>query len=259
MVGIKYENKMWPLIYDHYNHGRHEKEVTFYLRELRQCSGPVLEIACGTGMVFLKLFTEGIDIYGFDISEEMIKVLLAKPEVRRSPEIRPRISRQNMIDFHYNKEFEAIIIPNRSFLHLLTQEDQIACLKNIHAHLQKGGSLILNFFNPSLSHLLKFFNKCSEFESFGTYFHPDTYEQIEVSFKQRNDITEQIQSIIWRFVWGDSIHETEMYLSWIYPQEFQLMLRLAGFTEWTLFGDFNKSTRITEQSELIWVAKKVRN
>ncbi len=60
---------MWPLIYDQFNHGRHEKELEFYKREFKNRRGKVLEIVCGTGMIFLELLSEGIDIYGFDISD----------------------------------------------------------------------------------------------------------------------------------------------------------------------------------------------
>ncbi|NLY88950.1 MAG: class I SAM-dependent methyltransferase [Firmicutes bacterium] len=72
---INYENHLWPLIYDQFNHGRHEQELEFYRRVLKNRTGKVLEIACGTGMIFLKLLSEGIDIYGRDISEPMLDIL----------------------------------------------------------------------------------------------------------------------------------------------------------------------------------------
>jgi len=43
---------LWPLIYDQFNHGRHEKELEFYKREFKNRRGKVLEIACGPGMIF---------------------------------------------------------------------------------------------------------------------------------------------------------------------------------------------------------------
>jgi len=59
---INYENCLWPLIYDQYNRGRHEKEFSFYYEELKQRNGKVLEIACGTGMILLKMLIVGMQI-----------------------------------------------------------------------------------------------------------------------------------------------------------------------------------------------------
>lgn len=63
-----YDNNLWPLIYGQYNHGsRHEKDLEFYYNEVKHRTGKVLEIACGTGMIFLKLLSRGFNIYGLDI------------------------------------------------------------------------------------------------------------------------------------------------------------------------------------------------
>jgi hypothetical protein len=36
---MDYCGKYWALIYDQFNHGRHEKELGFYLAEARECGG----------------------------------------------------------------------------------------------------------------------------------------------------------------------------------------------------------------------------
>ena len=45
---------------------------------MASCSGPILEVACGTGMIFLPLLKKGLDIYGFDVSEQMLERLFYK-------------------------------------------------------------------------------------------------------------------------------------------------------------------------------------
>ena len=42
-----------------------KKNWSFTKGNSRTGGGKVLEIACGTGMIFLELLSEGIDIYGF--------------------------------------------------------------------------------------------------------------------------------------------------------------------------------------------------
>jgi hypothetical protein len=81
-------------------------------------------------------------------------------------------------------------------------------------------------------------------------------EPIELSHKQANDIHDQVQSITWRFEYREIMHETSMRVRWIYREEFKLLLRLAGFVKWDLYGDFDKSEFNSDSSEMIWFAKK---
>jgi SAM-dependent methyltransferase len=179
-----YCNNLWPLVYDQYNHGRHELELAFYSAELASCSGPVLEVACGTGMVFLPLLERGLDIHGFDLSQPMLDVLFAKAERTGGLDVQRRVTQQNMVDFRYDTRFEEIFIPARSFLHLCEQEHQIACLKNIHRHLRDGGRLMLNFFTPSLQALPNNTRANPDFKESENYRHPHTGEEIKVSVRQ---------------------------------------------------------------------------
>ena len=251
-----YRSKQWALIYDQFNQGRHQKELAFYRAELRQCAGSVLEVACGNGMIFLELLQEGFDVYGFDISQEMLDSLFRKADALEQQEVRARVSRQDMVDFSYDLKFDGIYIPARSFLHLLSQDEQIRCLRNIYTHLQEGGKFLLNFFNPSLQHLLTSAGRAEQFEFIKEFVNPETGESIQLFCKQENDVVRQEQRILWRFSEGDRAHDVPMRLRWIYKEEFQLLLRLAGFQKWKVYGDFDRSEDVTEESELIWVAER---
>lgn len=248
--------RYWALVYDQFNHGRHEKELEFYLAEARECRGPVLEIACGTGMVLLPMLEEGIDAYGFDISGDMLDALLARARDEGIRDIDSRVCRMDMVDFHYDEKFEAIFIPCRSFLHLTEQEKQIACLRNIRDHLVDGGKLALNFFNPSLASLASRAAEPEEFTPAGTFVDPSDCSPIELSYKEANDLTDQVRHVTWRSEAGGSEHLTRMGIRWIYRDEFKLLLRLAGFERWELYGGFDKSEFGSQSDEMVWVAWK---
>ena len=256
MCAVNYEDNMWALIYDQYNQESHQKVLPFYAAELQDCTGPVLEVACGTGMILLKLLQQGTDIYGFDISEEMLAVLYSKAETLGLGDIHTRVSRQDMCSFHYDFSFDAIFIPARSFLHLTTQEDQIACLTTIYAHLRPGGRLLLNFFNPELEWIVKASKSTPEYKPLATFTHPATSKPIELSHKRIYDIQNQVISIDWRFEDGEIEHKTSMTVRWIHREEFKLLLRLAGFERWNLYGDFDKTSFDSNSDEMIWVAEK---
>ena len=59
-----------------------------------------------------------------------------------------------MTAFDLGKQFALVTMPFRPFQHLLTVDDQLACLTAIHRHLRTGGRLILDLFNPSLDYLV---------------------------------------------------------------------------------------------------------
>ena len=252
-----YCNDLWPLVYDQFNHGRHEQEqeLAFYTRELTSCTGPVLEVACGTGMILLPLLERGLDVYGFDLSEQMLEQLFAKAMRRGHTDIKRRVTKQNMMDFQYNLQFEAIFIPARSFLHLTTQEEQIACLQNIHRHLGNDGTLMLNFFTPSLQIILDNTRSNPAFSEFAVYRHPETGQEIKLSCCQVNNLTEQNQHITWRFEMAGETQETPMLVRWVYRQEFELLARLSGFRVAALYSGFDREP-YTGDGEMVWVLEK---
>ena len=253
-----YCNNIWPLIYDQYNQGRHKEELEFYSRELASCTGPVLEVACGTGMILLPLLKQGLDMYGLDLSSQMLDQLFAKAKSENLPDVHRRVSQQDMTDIQINTEFEAIFIPARSFLHLSTQEDQLACLRNVHRHLRDDGTFMLNFFTPSLAALLSHIDSNPDYTDFGQFQNPDGNGVINVSMRQTNDLSEQIQHITWRFELDKQVHESPMLVRWIYKKEFELLAKLAGFTVAQLYSGFDKSP-YNGEGEMVWALKKAPN
>jgi len=250
-----YCSQLWAAIYDQYNHGRHEAELAFYSSELDGVRGAVLEAACGTGMILFQLLEQGLDMYGFDVSQAMLDVLFSKAEAVHWRDLRERISRQNLVDFRYDFEFDAVIIPARSFLHLTTQEEQIACLRTIHNHLVPSGKLLLNFFTPDPRHILARVDPNPEFAEFATYLHPETGKPVQLVFRQVNDVSNQLQRITWRFVYDGESCDSAMLVRWIHRSEFELLVRLAGFRVDALYGGFSKEP-YTGRGEMVWLLKK---
>lgn len=139
MQAENYEINYWAKIYDSFNvSSRSEKERKFYLRHAKKTNGKVLELGCGTGAILIPILKARIDAYGFDISQPMVNQLIKKTKKNGIVDIDRRIKIANMVDFKYPEKFALIIIPNRSFLHILNQESQIRTLNNIREHLKEG-------------------------------------------------------------------------------------------------------------------------
>ena len=242
MPDANYDNSWWPLIYDQWNERgnrqqTHEREFQFYSVQLAGEAGPVLEVACGTGSILLRLLRQGVDIRGFDCAAGMLAVLRRKAAALGLGDIDHRVCCQDMVDFCCDQSFAAILIPASSFMLLPTQAAQIACLERIRAHLAPNGRLLMNFYIPSLAgDLLAHVDPSPSLETFGEFPHPQTGRPISVQFKKTVDLGEQTEHYQWFFTCDGETEIVPMTARWIYKEEFQLLLRLAGFSRWQLFG-----------------------
>jgi ubiquinone/menaquinone biosynthesis C-methylase UbiE len=96
----------WAKVYDSI-YGKYKDDIEFYRKEARKAKGKVLEIACGTGRIYLELLKDGIDTYGIDISENMLKVLKKKA---KELGLKPKVKKADMRTFKYPHKFSLIII-----------------------------------------------------------------------------------------------------------------------------------------------------
>lgn len=61
-------------------------DVAFYRLIARECGGPILELACGTGRILEPLSNYGHDVVGIDVEESMLEV--AREKLSSSVELR---------------------------------------------------------------------------------------------------------------------------------------------------------------------------
>lgn len=265
--GDSYESPWWALIYDQWNEtgGRstlRERELFFYRHQLRLTEGAVLEGACGTGSTMLPLLQDGLDLYGFDVSQPMLDALRQKAKDMEIADINERISRQRLTSFEYENSFEAILIPASSFMMLPTQDDQIKCLRRVYNSLLPGGRLLLNFYVPSYTEDLLLHQASPPLEEeFGESLHPETGRPIEVRFGKVCDLTSQIETYTWTFTYDGDTARVPMQARWIHTEEFQLLLQLGGFDRWELHGSHDGEPYVgsPQITNTYWCATKRAN
>ena len=124
-------------------------EIGFYRRlaaEANAAGQAVLEVACGTGRVTIRLAREGFEVVGLDLSEAMLDV--ARENSAGMGSI--RWVQGDMRSFDLGEAFGLVIIPGHSFQNLLTAADQAACLDSIRRHLIPGGQLVVHLDHPEM-------------------------------------------------------------------------------------------------------------
>jgi SAM-dependent methyltransferase len=239
-----YESKWWGYIYDQMMAQQQDvvdANLRFYLANLQQVTGSVLECACGTGLILLPLLGRGLDMHGFDISSSMLDTLTAKAAQQGLGDIATRISVQELESFRYDQQFAAILIPTNTFSMLPTQEAQIRTLRTIHAHLAPAGKLLLDI---RLAGVRDVEGQATQ-GRWHIWTHPQTGRPIRQRVDGQIDFTNQRVLDRCFIEYDDETVEFPMTARWIFKEEFVLLLRLAGFATWACF-----STPAGDQLEL---------
>lgn len=237
-------------------------DVEFYRALADEHGGPVIELACGTGRVAIPLAEAGHEIVGVDRSAPMLAIA---EEKRRSAAAdvaeRFQFVEGDMRDLDLGRTFRLAIIAFRSFAHLLTVEDQRRCLATVHRHLEPGGILALNVFDPRLDLCLP--GEAGDYPmARGTATLPDTGTTVEVVATTRaNDPVRQLMVETWQFTErgpdGSVLRQEleELTLRWMYRYELHHLLELSGFELVAEYSDFAKSPPVYA-GELVVVARR---
>ena len=100
-------------------------DVAFYVEEARRAGAPALELACGTGRVLIPVAEAGLTVVGLDSSAAMLSIAQEKiAELPDTTQRRIELVEGDMRSFALDQRFKLIMIPFRSFLHLMTPAAQ---------------------------------------------------------------------------------------------------------------------------------------
>lgn len=249
-------------LYDHVIPYRDRKDIDFYIEAAQESEGPVLELGCGTGRVLLPVARSGIEIVGLDFSPHMLAE--CRDRLDREPEevqARVQLVEADMRDFNLGRKVRLVTIPFRPFQHLTNIEDQINCLKNIHHHLESGGRLILDVFNPSLDALTRD-NLGEEFGEEPEFTTPDGRRVIRRHKVVARDLHRQViqSELIYYVTYPDGREERLVHafpMRYLFRYEALHLLERCGFEVEHLYADFDKSPfGSRDPGELLFVAKK---
>jgi SAM-dependent methyltransferase len=122
-------------------------DVPFFVTEVHQTTGPVLELTSGTGRLSIPLIEAGADLTCVDHSQGMLDVLCRK---LRDRGLRAEICCADLCQLTLARRFDLAILPFQSFMEIVGEPRQQAALARIFAHLQPGGRFICTLHNPAV-------------------------------------------------------------------------------------------------------------
>ena len=250
-------------LYDHVVPYRDRPDVQFFVDAAGESGGPVLEVGCGTGRVLIPTARAGIEIVGLDLSPHMLAV--CRDRLDKEPaevQARATLVEADMRNFDLAQKFALVTTPFRPFQHLTTVADQIACLQAIHRHLEPGGRLVLDIFNPSLIALTRD-NLGEEFGDEPEFTTPDGRRVLRRHKTVARDYVNQINDseLIYHVTHPDGRQETLVHafqMRYLFRFEAEHLLARCGFRIEHLYSDFKKSPiGQSGPGELLFIAQKV--
>ena len=110
--------------------------------------GRALELAVGTGRIALPLSRRGVPVHGIDLSHAMVSRLLRKPGADAIG-----ITIGDMTTTRVDGTFSVVYLVFNTIMNLTAQAAQVACFRNAAAHLEPGGTFVIEVSVPDLRRL----------------------------------------------------------------------------------------------------------
>jgi SAM-dependent methyltransferase len=173
--------------------------------------GRVLELGIGTGRIALPLAARGVEVHRIDLSRAMVERLKAKPGGASID-----VTIGDFATTTLRGRFRLAYLVFNTIMNLTTQAAQVACFRNVAAHLEPGGAFVIEVGVPDLRRLPPG-ERHVVFDASETHWGFDEYDVanqgvISDHFQLRDGRIEK-SSGPFRYVW---------------PAELDLMAELAG-------------------------------
>lgn len=201
--------------------------------------GRALELGIGTGRIALPLAARGVPVHGIELSEAMAARLRAKLGAEAIG-----VTLGDFATTRVDGSFSLAYLVFDTIMNLTTQAAQVACFRNVAAHLEPGGAFVVEVGVPELRRLppgetLRVFRASEMRWGFDEY---DVATQGLTSHHlQVMDGKLERLSIPFRYVW---------------PSELDLMAQLAGMELRERWGGWSKEPFTSESRMHVSVWRK---
>jgi SAM-dependent methyltransferase len=174
-------------------------------------SGRALELGIGTGRIALPLARRGIPVHGIELSKAMVARLRAKPG---GEDIGVTIG--DFATTTVDGTFSVAYLVWNTIMNLTTQAAQVACFRNVAAHLEPGGCFVIEVGVPDLQRL-------PPGETIHAFHVSETRWGLDEYDVARQGLTSHHFEIV-----DGRLERTSIPFRYAWPAELDLMAELAG-------------------------------
>jgi SAM-dependent methyltransferase len=176
-------------------------------------TGAALELGIGTGRLALPLSRRGVEVHGIELSPAMVAQLQAKPGADTID-----VTIGDFATTRVAGTFTLAYLVRNTIANLTTQDQQVACFRNVAAHLEPGGCFVIEVYVPELQRLPP-----------GETIHAFTVTPTHLGFEEY-DVATQIAYSHHYWVVDGQLETFSAPFRYVWPSELDLMARLAGLT-----------------------------
>jgi SAM-dependent methyltransferase len=176
-------------------------------------SGRALELGIGTGRIALPLAERGVPVHGIELSKAMAQRLREKPGGEAID-----VTIGDFATTTVDGSFSLVYLVYNTIMNLTTQAAQVACFRNVAAHLEPGGCFVIEVMVPELRRL-------PPGETFMVFSGSENYWGIdEYDVATQGLISHHLEDV------DGALNRVSMPFRYVWPSELDLMAQLAGMT-----------------------------
>jgi SAM-dependent methyltransferase len=199
--------------------------------------GAALELGIGTGRIALPLARRGVRVHGIDLSEAMVAKLRAKPDADQID-----ITIGDFATTRVEGTFALAFLVVNTIMNLTTQDEQVACFRNVAAHLGPGGCFVIEVMVPRLRRLPP-----------GERFQPFDVSPGHLGFDEY-DVARQ--GLVSHHYWIEdgAVEVLSPQFRYVWPSELDLMAQLAGMRLRERWSDWTRAafTSASDKHISVW-------
>ncbi|MGN6484126.1 MAG: class I SAM-dependent methyltransferase [Thermomicrobiales bacterium] len=238
-------------------HDEFDDDLELYLGLLDNVGGPFLELGAGSGRLLAPIAEAGYAVTGLDASPPMLE------------RARARLRDANLLDqatlFQGRMEdassapggpFGLIAFSLNALMHLDTPEVQREALAAARTAMRPDGITVIDTMNPTHEQLAHLIGR-NHLE--GSWETADGAMVDKWSHRDLLSVDQTIDTLLYydRIAQDGTIRRTRssFLLRYVTPTELELMLELAGFTRWHIYGGYDLSPLSDDSDRIIAIAE----
>lgn len=201
--------------------------------------GRALELGIGTGRIGLPLAQRGVPMHGIELSKAMVAKLREKPG---GDDIGVTVG--DFATATLDGSFSLAYVVYNTIGNLTTQAAQVACFRNVAAHLEPGGCFVIEVGIPQLQRL-------PPGEIFQVFYGSENYWGID-----EYDVATQGRKSHHLDIVDGKLERFSMPFRYVWPSELDLMAQLAGMTLRERWGGWKREPFTNDSRKHVSVWEK---
>lgn len=214
-------------IYDHMYLTEETPATVEFLASLARPGARIVELGAGTGRLAVPLAAKGFTVYAVEISEPMLDKLRDHDSFSTV-----RTVCADFTKYVVDSNFDLCYIVCNTLFMVPDPEQQIAALRKAADHLVPGGTLAVEVYDPT------YFHNLSKSESQVRHLAADKIMIDTITTDSVNQVVFEVHTLIEN---GSMSTYTELS-RYAWPAELDLMVRSAGMSKLSSYGDWDRST-----------------